>query len=182
MPSKPLSYVGANHSCKFLDPPLSEDPVITKYLVNKNIRYNRGTKLNNKIYKPRKIVYRLAREQLHFKVSLCKPIGVVFGLPTTCIIMSFLLTASDRTKYSSYCGVKFTLRPSESIRYRRGFRCSGIRYSGVCFHIFYCNSAGLSNVVRYNGVFFIAGIVIEGCHCSYVQPQRVRFLSRFGHK
>ena len=30
-------------------------------------------------------------------------------------------------------------------------------YSGVCFHIFYFNSAGLSNVVRYNGVFVIAG-------------------------
>ena len=36
-----------------------------------------------------------------------------------------------------------------------------MRYSGVCFHIFYCNSAGLSNVVRYNGV-----IIIAGCHCT----------------
>ena len=43
----------------------------------------------------------------------------------------------------------------------RGFRYSGVRYSRVCFHIFCCNSAGLSNVVRYNGVF-----VIAGCHCK----------------
>ena len=42
----------------------------------------------------------------------------------------------------------------------------GVRYSGVCFHIFYCNSAGLSYVVRYNGVFVIAGFVIAGCHCN----------------
>ena len=33
-----------------------------------------------------------------------------------------------------------------------------IRYSGVRFHIFYCNSAGLSDVVRYDGVFVIAGL------------------------
>ena len=33
-----------------------------------------------------------------------------------------------------------------------------IRYSGVRFHIFYCNSAGLSDVFRYNGVFVIAGL------------------------
>ena len=36
------------------------------------------------------------------------------------------------------------------------------RYSGVCFHIFYCNSAGLSNVGRSNGVFVTAGFVIVG--------------------
>ena len=28
--------------------------------------------------------------------------------------------------------------------------------------MFYCNSGGLSNVVRYNGVFVIAGFVIAG--------------------
>ena len=38
------------------------------------------------------------------------------------------------------------------------------RYSGVCFHIFYCNSAGLSNV-HYNGVFVLVGFLIAGCHC-----------------
>ena len=48
-----------------------------------------------------------------------------------------------------YGGINCALRPSKSI-------C----YSGVCFHIFYCNSARLSNVVRYNRVFLIAG-----CHC-----------------
>ena len=45
-----------------------------------------------------------------------------------------------------------------------------VRYSGVCFPIFYCNSAGLSYVAPYNGVFIIAGFVIVGfviarCHC-----------------
>ena len=39
-------------------------------------------------------------------------------------------------------------------------------YSGVCFHIFYCNTAGLSNVVCYNGVFIIAEFVIVRCHCT----------------
>ena len=42
---------------------------------------------------------------------------------------------------------------------------SGVHYSGVCFHIFYCNSAGLSNVVRYNRVYVITGFSIVGCHC-----------------
>ena len=45
-------------------------------------------------------------------------------------------------------------------------------YSGVCFHIFYCNSAGLSNVVRYNGVF-----VIAGCHCNGFQLYEEHFLA-----
>ena len=49
-----------------------------------------------------------------------------------------------------YSGVNCALGPSKSIR-----------YSGVCFHIFYCNSAGLSNVARCNGVFIIAGF-----HCN----------------
>ena len=54
-------------------------------------------------------------------------------------------------------------------------KCRTPRYSGVCFPIFYCNSAGLSYVARYNGVFIIAGFVIVGfviagfviarCHC-----------------
>ena len=28
-----------------------------------------------------------------------------------------------------------------------------------------CNSAGLSNVVCYNGFFIMVGFVIAGCHC-----------------
>ena len=80
--------------------------------------------------------------------------GVVFGLSTICIIMPSLRTASDRTKYSLY-RVNCSLGPSKSIR-----------YSGVCFYIFYCNSAGLSYVARYNGVCVIAGFLIAGCHCS----------------
>ena len=45
-----------------------------------------------------------------------------------------------------YSRVNGALGPSKSIRY------SAVRYSGVCLHIFYCNSAGLSYVVHYNGV------------------------------
>ena len=30
------------------------------------------------------------------------------------------------------------------------------------------NSAGLSNVVRYNGVFVVVRFVIAGCHCIYI--------------
>ena len=64
-----------------------------------------------------------------------------------------------------YSRVNFTLGLSNSIRY------SGVRYSGVCFHIFYWNFAGLSNVVRYNGVFVVAGFVIAGStvSCSLLQ-------------
>ena len=59
-----------------------------------------------------------------------------------------------------YSGVNCALGPSKSNRY------SGVRYSKVCFHIFYCNSAGLSNGVRYKGVFVITGFAISGCHCN----------------
>ena len=58
-----------------------------------------------------------------------------------------------------YSGLNCALGPSKSIRY------SGIRYNGVHVHIFYCNSAGLSNVFRYNWVFVIAGFAIAGCRC-----------------
>ena len=58
-----------------------------------------------------------------------------------------------------YSGVNCALGPSKSVRY------SGVRYNGVHFCIFYCNSAGLLNVVRYNGVFVIAEFAIAGCHC-----------------
>ena len=53
------------------------------------------------------------------------------------------------------------LGPSKSFCYS-GVHYSSVRYSRVCFHICYCNSAGLSNVVRYNRVFIIAGFVIAG--------------------
>ena len=39
------------------------------------------------------------------------------------------------------------------------FTIAGFIIAGVFFHIFYCNSARLSYVVCYNGVFIIAG-----CH------------------
>ena len=54
-----------------------------------------------------------------------------------------------------YSGVHCALGPSKSIR-----------YSGVRFHIFYYNSAGLSDVVRYTGIFVIAGSIKAGCHCT----------------
>ena len=41
-----------------------------------------------------------------------------------------------------------------------------MRYGGACFRILYCNSAGLSNVGRYNEVIVIAGFAIAGCHCT----------------
>ena len=105
------------------------------------------------MYTPRKTVYRLAREQLHLnEAKLWRPIGVVFGLTTICIIILLLLTASDRTKYSLKPG-KLCVGTVKIYSLQRRFR-----YSGFFFHI-YCNSAGLSNV-RYNGVF-----VIAGCHC-----------------
>ena len=74
---------------------------------------------------------------------------------------SFLLTASDRTKYSCALG------PSKSIR-----------YSGVRFHTFYVNSAGLSNVVRSvaRSSFNIAQFVIAGCHCI-IDLERLVFWS-----
>ena len=83
-------------------------------------------------YIPRKTVYRFAREQLHLnkakllkvKVSLSRPIGVVFGLSTICFIMSFLLTASDRTKYSLQ-RVNSAMGPSKSIRYSGDFVIAG---------------------------------------------------------
>ena len=62
-----------------------------------------------------------------------------------------------------YSGVNCALGQSKSIR-----------YSGVRFHIFYCSSAGLSNGVRENGVF-----VIAGCHCiwnSWFNPCQQRML------
>ena len=54
---------------------------------------------------------------------------------------------SDRTKYSGVC------------------------YSEVCFHIFHGNSAGRSNVVRYDGFTFLFSLV-------YVPGECHRFLHR----
>ena len=55
-----------------------------------------------------------------------------------------------------------------------GFVIAGFVYSGVCFPIFYCYSARLSNVVRYNGVFVIARFVIARCHCTYIIRRIIR--------
>ena len=90
----------------------------------------------------------------------------MFSLSTVCIIMSFLLIGRTYIRYS---GVNCALGLSKSIRYQ--FRYSGVRYSRVCFHIFYCNSAGLANVVRYRG------FVIAGCHCSALESLRCLYVS-----
>ena len=52
---------------------------------------------------------------------------MVFDLSTICIIESFLLTASDRTKYSLYKGEMIVpaLGPSKPIRYRGDFVIAG---------------------------------------------------------
>ena len=50
--------------------------------------------------------------------------GVVFGLSTICIVMSFLLSASDRTNIR-YSEVNCALGPSKSIRYSGDFVIAG---------------------------------------------------------
>ena len=53
------------------------------------------------------------------------------------------------------------LGPSKSICYSGDFIIAGFVIVGfVSIYFYYCNSARLSTVVRYNGVFIIAG-----CHC-----------------
>ena len=76
-----------------------------------------------------------------------------------------------------YCGVNCELGPSKSIRYSGDFVIAGFHCSEVRFHIFYCNSAGLSNVVRCNGVSVIAGFVIGGVplHCRCKQFRTILF-------
>ena len=54
-----------------------------------------------------------------------------------------------------YSGVNCALGPSKSIRYSGDFSKAGFAST------FYCNSAGLSDVFRYNGVFVLAGF-----HCN----------------
>ena len=65
-----------------------------------------------------------------------------------------------------YSGVNCALGPSKSICYSGDFVIAGFVTAAVCFHICYRNSAGLSNVVRYNGVFVIVWFVIARCHCK----------------
>ena len=76
--------------------------------------------------------------------------GVVFGLSTICIIMPFLRRATGQK--IRYSGVDCALGPSKSIRYSGDFVIEGFVIAGF-FHIFYCNSAGLSYVVCHIGVF-----------------------------
>ena len=71
---------------------------------------------------------------------------------------------SDRT---FVLAVNCALGPSKTIRYSGDFAIARFCYSGVRFHIFYSNSAGLSNVFRYNWVFVKAGFVIAGSNVPY---------------
>ena len=92
----------------------SEDPVIMNYLANdKNIRYSGVTKLNpaeewdiqhakqsQTCMWTATFKWSKALKSFKVKVFLSWPKGVVFGLLTNCIIMSFLLTVSERKKHA----------------------------------------------------------------------------------
>ena len=117
-------------------------------------------------YTPRKTVYRLVREQLHLnKAKLWRSKFPDLDQQKSCLAYQpfvscrfyWLCATGQNIRYS---GVNCALRPSKSVRY------SGVHYSRVCFHIFYCNFAGLSNVVHYNSVFIMAGFIVAGCHCK----------------
>ena len=59
------------------------------------------------------------------------------------------------------CHLYWLLRATRQNICYSGVNCvlglsKSIRYSGVCFHIFYCNSAGLSDVFCYKRVFAMA--------------------------
>ena len=60
-----------------------------------------------------------------------------------------------------YSGVNCALGPSKSIHHSRDFVIAGFVST-----YFYCFSSGPSNVVPYNGVSIIAGLVIAGWHCT----------------
>ena len=74
----------------------------------------------------------------------------------------FEQTKAQNTEKGMYVGLKQPRGDGE--RYVAPPRAAAkeTSYRGVCFDIFYCNSAGLSNVVRYNGVFVVAGFIIAG--------------------
>ena len=114
-------------------------------------------------YSPRKTVYRLTREQLHLnKPKLWRSKFPYLDQWQSCLAHQPFLSSCRfyrlRATWQNfrYSGVKCVLGPSKSIR-----------YSEVCFPIFYCNSAGLSNVVRYNGIFVIVRFVVAECHCIW---------------
>ena len=131
-------------------------------------------------YTPRKTVYRIAREQLHLnKAKLWRSKFPCLDQWKSCLACQPFVSSCRFywvraiLQNIRYSGVNCALGPSKSIRY------SGVRYSGVCFHIFYCNSAWLSNVVRYNGVFVTAGFVIAGSHCNFGDRIKSSLMLRF---
>ena len=66
-----------------------------------------------------------------------------------------------------YSGVNCALGPSKSIR-----------YSWVRVHIFYCNSARLSNGVRYNGVFVTAGVPLYLPSHYHVESNKLHYINQ----
>ena len=111
-------------------------------------------------YTPPRTVYRLAHKQLHLhKANLWRSRFPYLYQYESCLAYQpfvscrfYLLRATGQN--IRYSGVNCPLGPSKSIRYSGDFVTAGF-----CFHIFYCNSAGLSNVARCNGVFAIAGFL-----------------------
>ena len=119
-------------------------------------------------YTPRKTVSRLAREQLHFGIKQSFegqsfPILINGSRVWSISHLYYDAVFTDRERqdkmYSLYRGKLCAGTVKIYYSLKRRFRYSGVHCSGVCFHIFYCNSAGLSYVVHYSGV-----LVIAGCH------------------
>ena len=71
-----------------------------------------------------------------------------------------------------YSRVNCVLGPSKSIHYSGDFVKAGFVIGGFLSTYFtVSNSVGLSNVVRCNRVFFVAGFIIAGCHLSLIVPR-----------
>ena len=112
-------------------------------------------------YAPRKTVYRLAREQLHLnKAKLWWSKFPYLDQWESCFVSQPFVSSCR------FYGLRAT---GQNIRYS-GLNCAlgplkSIRYMGDFVpHILLYNSAGLSYVVHYNGVFVIARFVIAECH------------------
>ena len=116
-------------------------------------------------YTPCKTVYRFTREQLHLN-NAKQSFPILTNESRVWLIKHLYhhVIFTERKKYSLQQG-KLCIGTVKINSLQRGFRYSGARYSRVCFPIFYCNSARLSNVVHYNGVFVIARFVVAGCRC-----------------
>ena len=108
-------------------------------------------------------VYRLTREQLHLIKQSFE--GQSFPILTNRSRVWLVNHLYHHVVFTDCERQDKIFVMAEKIVHLRG-PSKSIRYSEVCFPIFYCNSAGLSNIVRCNGVFVIARFVIAGCHCT----------------